>query len=293
MFAKDLSEDQAACMIQGMYRSHKARQMMRKILSNRFEKIWDEESKRFYYVNKKTGDVNWDKPKLLGDDDIDPTPSSRKLAAAAGVDMPPPHKRTPRVFAKDLSEDQAASMIQGMYRSHTARHMLRKILSNRFEKIWDEENQRFYYVNKKTATGTSPNCSQWRMTWTPRHAAARRRGGRYRRAAALSQNARAFASPEDAACMLQRFVRGTKTHGYVCQRHQKAYDQEAKMFYYFNSVTGDVSWEKPLLLGDADLELTPRSKALAIQDGLLPPRQSCPRHRAADLTEDAAARIIQ
>ena len=85
------------------------------------EKVWDEENKQFYYVNKKTGDVNWEKPKVLKNDDVDPTPRSRALAEAAGVDVPPPHRKTPRVLAKDLTPDQAASMLQGMWRARKAR----------------------------------------------------------------------------------------------------------------------------------------------------------------------------
>ena len=45
---------------------------------------------------------------------------------------------------------QAARMIQSMYRTHKARHMLRKLLSKTIDKVWDEENQMFYYVNKKS-----------------------------------------------------------------------------------------------------------------------------------------------
>ena len=94
---------------------HGNKRFKEKRQSKNVEKVWDEENKRFYYVNKKTGAVDWEKPKLLGNDDVDPTPSSRKLAVAAGADVPPPHKRTPRVLAKDLTPDQAASMLQGMW----------------------------------------------------------------------------------------------------------------------------------------------------------------------------------
>ena len=45
-------------------------------------KVWDEESKGFYYVNKKTGEVTWDKPRLMGSEDVDPTESSRAAAEA-------------------------------------------------------------------------------------------------------------------------------------------------------------------------------------------------------------------
>merc|ERR1711871_1387795 len=133
-----------------MWRARKARRMLYKLLAENIEKVWDEENKRFYYVNKKTGEVDWEKPKILKSKDVDPTPRSRELAKAAGVDVPTPRPRTPRVFAKDLSPDQAASMLQGMWRARKARRMLYKLLAENIEKVWDEEMKRFYYVNKKT-----------------------------------------------------------------------------------------------------------------------------------------------
>ena len=207
VFAKDLTEDQAASMIQGMYRSHKARHMMRKLLATAVEKIWDEENKLFYYVNKKTGEVTWDKPKILGTDDLDPTPRSRFKAENAGVKVPPRHAHTPRVLAKDLTIEQAAVMVQCAYRAKKAREV-----------------------------------------------------------------------------MIKKF----------CEVYQKAYDGEAKMFYYFNSVTGDVTWTKPYLLGSIDLELTPRSKADAVRDGLLPPSpRKSPRVHAVDMTREQATIMLQ
>ena len=37
------------------------------------------------YVNKKSGDVSWEKPKALGTEDIDVSPRSRVAAEKAGV----------------------------------------------------------------------------------------------------------------------------------------------------------------------------------------------------------------
>ena len=121
--------------------------MLRKILSNRFEKIWDEDNQRFYYVNKKTGSVDWEKPKLLGSDDVDPTPRSRSAALAAGIDVPPPHKRTPRVFAKDLTPKEAAIMLQRAFRAKQARHKLMAMFASVYQKAYDPEAKLFYYFN--------------------------------------------------------------------------------------------------------------------------------------------------
>lgn len=42
---------------------------------------------------------------------------------------------------------------------------------------------------------------------------------------------------------------------------EKIFDPATGAVYYFNKYTGTSSWTKPALLGDEDLELTPRSKA--------------------------------
>ena len=72
-------------MLQGMWRARKARRMLRKLISSSFEKVWDEENQRFYYINKKSGDASWEKPKALGAEDIDVSPRSRVAAEKAGV----------------------------------------------------------------------------------------------------------------------------------------------------------------------------------------------------------------
>lgn len=64
--AKDLSDTDAAKMIQGMFRAHNARKMMRRIVRETWMSVMDYESGKPYYVNKVTKEVSWDKPKLLG-----------------------------------------------------------------------------------------------------------------------------------------------------------------------------------------------------------------------------------
>ena len=114
-------------------------------------KVWSDKHNLFFYANKRTGEVHWEKPKLLGNDDVDPSPRSRAAAEAYGVEVPPEHRRTPRVFAKDLSPDEAASMLQGAFRAKRARRMMYKLLAQNIEKIWDETAHAFYY--RKISTG--------------------------------------------------------------------------------------------------------------------------------------------
>merc|ERR1712166_802774 len=113
-------------------------------------KVYDPTSKGFYYVNKKTKEVSWTKPMLMGKEELEPTPSSRVAAEADGLDLPPRVLRTPRVLAKDLTPDQAACMLQGMWRARKARHMLHKAVAQMYSKVYDADSKDFYYINKKS-----------------------------------------------------------------------------------------------------------------------------------------------
>ena len=76
-----LTRDEAATKLQGMYRRMKARQRIRWMIANIFEKVVDQRSGAFYYYNKMTGVSSWEKPKLMKDsDDLEMTPRSKATA---------------------------------------------------------------------------------------------------------------------------------------------------------------------------------------------------------------------
>ena len=304
VLAKDLTPDQAASMLQGMWRARTARRMLYKLLSKNIEKVWDEENKRFYYVNNKTGVVNWEKPKVLKNNDVDPTPRSRALAEAAGVEVPPPHPKTPRVRAKDLTPDEAASMLQGMWRARTARRMLYKLLSKNIEKVWDEENKRFYYVNNKTGVVNWEKPKVLKnddVDPTPRsRALAEAAGVEVPPPHPKTPRVRAKdLTPDEAASMLQGMWRARTArrmlYKLLSKNIEKVWDEENKRFYYVNNKTGVVNWEKPKVLKNDDVDPTPRSRALAEAAGVEvpPPHPKTPRVRAKDLTPDEAASMLQ
>ena len=57
-----LSEEDAAILIQGLYRSRKSRLYM-KLLMQIVERVYDENSGAYYYYNEKTGESSWEAPK--------------------------------------------------------------------------------------------------------------------------------------------------------------------------------------------------------------------------------------
>lgn len=68
--ASQMDETEAALLIQGLWRTRSARKYIRQLLEARFVKSFDEEGNAFYY-NSVTGESSWEKPKLLGSDDLD------------------------------------------------------------------------------------------------------------------------------------------------------------------------------------------------------------------------------
>jgi hypothetical protein len=64
---EEIRSNLMAKRIQGMYRSKKARDWIKKLLLKIVKKHWDANAQMFYYVNERTGVISWEKPKQLGD----------------------------------------------------------------------------------------------------------------------------------------------------------------------------------------------------------------------------------
>ncbi|GMF45413.1 unnamed protein product [Phytophthora fragariaefolia] len=62
-------EQQAAACLQRMFRCRKARLRLRQMLASVFEKYFDADTGLYYYLDKRTGETTWDKPRVLRDDD--------------------------------------------------------------------------------------------------------------------------------------------------------------------------------------------------------------------------------
>ena len=89
MFQSVLSEKHeriaAATKIQGMFRSMKARQEVRKMLKKIVVQRYDSASRQYYYQNTKTGVASWTQPKLLRHPE-QPQQSSQQVVWTAAQD---------------------------------------------------------------------------------------------------------------------------------------------------------------------------------------------------------------
>ncbi|KAL4156670.1 hypothetical protein PRNP1_005699 [Phytophthora ramorum] len=71
---QEAREQQAAGCLQRMFRCRKARVRLRQMLASVFEKFYDADSGLYYYLDKRTGETTWEKPRALrSDDDIELT----------------------------------------------------------------------------------------------------------------------------------------------------------------------------------------------------------------------------
>ncbi|KAG7384497.1 Allograft inflammatory factor 1-like [Phytophthora pseudosyringae] len=71
---QEAREQKAAACLQRMFRCRNARLRLRLMLASVFEKFYDADSGLFYYLDKRTGETTWEKPRALrGDDDIELT----------------------------------------------------------------------------------------------------------------------------------------------------------------------------------------------------------------------------
>jgi len=69
----DMTPDEAATKLQGLFRQRAARKRVRVLIHQTILKLSDESSELCYYYNNITGETDWEKPKLLGNSDLDIT----------------------------------------------------------------------------------------------------------------------------------------------------------------------------------------------------------------------------
>ena len=81
--AADMDEDEASMLITGMFRRRIARNRVRLMAHAVFEKAYDETTGCFFYFNRRTQTSHWEKPKVLGEDDVELTPRSKEAVSQA------------------------------------------------------------------------------------------------------------------------------------------------------------------------------------------------------------------
>ncbi|KAJ0404995.1 hypothetical protein P43SY_004912 [Pythium insidiosum] len=285
---KPLTREEALVKIQTMWRIRKARKQMKELIHSVYERLEDPATGMTYYYNRRSKTTQWTKPRALGANE-DVGSKNQRDSASAHTPTPKARQRPSLLAVEDDAERRecAARRIQGMQRTHVARRQLRKLISSVYEKIWDDSVQRFYYHNTRTKE------VKWeRPRWvsdadllTPRtreaHARAQRR-----------QSLRM--SEDEAASLVQRAYRRRRGFAMLLEMcrgvYERIFDAERQLYYYHNTRTKEVSWDKPLLLRDASADVfTPRTRQRHAQALWTQPQL----RRKGEWTEETAAVRLQ
>lgn len=156
----------AAKSIQSKIRMFCTKKKVRAVSKKRFEKHYDRESGFFFYTDIQTGESQWTKPKMFGDEDIGMADlyTDKHLHDGQEDGQEEEEIRTKRKQKKHkkrkkkveiLTEDGAATIIQKCFRGWMGRRHVKEIVFARFEKLYDEESGAYYYWDTVAET------SQW------------------------------------------------------------------------------------------------------------------------------------
>ncbi|KAG1705842.1 hypothetical protein DVH05_002407 [Phytophthora capsici] len=279
--SKEEEELHAVWKLQAMARSHIARRHMRKLISSVYEKIWDADSQRFYYHNTKSKEVKWEKPRWVSDEDL-LTPRTRFGQLQAEQEK----TKAQRAHTEPLTTQTAACMIQHAYRRKKGFQNLLKMCREVYVRIYDPEQELFYYHNTRTKETT------WEKPLVLRGA----ESDVFTPRTQQKKSREELLTPEKAAQMVQRAYRRKK--GFenllrLCRSvYERIYDPEQDMYYYHNTRTKETTWEKPLLLRGAESDVfTPRSRQKKLQELMSAVNGTAPRKLRQWTEEEAATRL--
>jgi len=299
--AEDLDEEEAAAMIQGMFRSRRAREAVRRMVDGVWRVLAEEGTGRKYYFNVLSLETRWTRPALMGPEDGDGARGMRRgdpgakaaarnrrraeqaagaagrgrrlsVALPAGDDAPTMAELlaasglgspTPDEDRRPARPHDAATRAQAFWRGCIARWRCRARLAAVLRKLWDPDYGCYYYFNSLTGE------SSWEKPRLlgPEDIPAETAEGHVRtgrRAEDMGE--------EEAARRLQSVVR----RGIAARRLRelarsvwaKVHDQAAGVGYYFNKLTGHSQWEMPFALAGQDLPTERADTPVAAASGL-------------------------
>lgn len=126
----------AAIVIQRVARVFLARCHVAGLVTRVYQRQYDPIQKQYFYVNTRTNESTWDKPRVL----------TMFLPAHAEVKTRKPELLHPHVAVK---------RIQRLGRAYVAVRVLKQMIRERYMKLFNDDTKSFYYLN--TETGTTAN----------------------------------------------------------------------------------------------------------------------------------------
>lgn len=285
-----LTRYEAAVVIQSRRRGAVVRRAVKQRLVRMYEKHFDLEKEKVYYIvarqeapfgvtlsssSAPTNRVLWIPPALL----------KRLYDVGEPIEI-----RRLKRFA-NITVDDAARVLQGVFRGHQAKQRVRRTIRSRFKRIFDDASGQYFYYNTVTKESTWEKPKLLRNNENIGSVATRAPDGGGAGLSASSARKRRrqlrkakFADPDAAARTIQalfrRFVSRKLFFELVSRRYWKLVDPSSGMPYYYDSVLNCASWLKPSVLGEFDLEVmentvaTERDGAAVAADGGWSPRKS-------------------
>lgn len=258
----------AACTIQALFRRFATRSKLLEMLTRRYCKLMDSASGQPYYYDSVSGTATWFKPALLGNYDLaldseSAASTSKELkstlasisSASSSTSFYPKGSDRARIKRRKrrlqrlrrLSRDEAASYLQRMWRARRVKNERSGLHFDAYEKIYDPTTERFYYYNHKTgiAKWEKPTLlSSGNQELQDRKRTKRRR-------------LHTVTLPTESTQILLTFMRCAvarlELHRLLRQRIQKVFDPYSQQYYYFDTLTGQSAWQKPIALKRYDL----------------------------------------
>ncbi|DAZ96075.1 TPA: hypothetical protein N0F65_005853 [Lagenidium giganteum] len=260
-----LEEYEAVRMIQCLYRARRARRVLQQAREKRYQRVYSIKHHAFFYYNLWTNRASWDRPPRVPED------------VELPIRDPDEDPQVPVPFTRE----EAASIMQAYYRGHRVRCACWRQLDAMYEKHYDLDKQQVYYKLKVPTLKGSKTVT---LSTIPKLLIRLYDLGEPYEIKRLKRYANW--TVDDAARVVQRqfqcYQARKRLKIKLLSRYQKLMDTTTGQAYYYNTVTGESSWEKPKLLGkDEDIE------------DLRRPRKRRNARKEKFINEEAAARTIQ
>ncbi|RHY35644.1 hypothetical protein DYB38_000669, partial [Aphanomyces astaci] len=280
--------DDAARVIQSLYRSRKARKLVQAILRSRYETCVNKVDGRTYYRDRRTNAVRWDNPfhdvpkpikRRRGMSEAEAVATVQRCVRGAKArknlrlmmqkrfqavvdtffnDTPTVEPRKPRPTT--YTKATAASTLQRLYRGRKARRNLVALVQARFQQAWDPTTQQPYFVDTVTKTTTWSKPALLKHVEIPpvyNTIIGRDSSLHHKRKKKKAYNM----NDVDAAIRLQAALRSKLAR----KRAQKQLHRQGQSFYY-DHVTKTSSWTAPLLLQKRTRLTSPSPTKFKTQD---------------------------
>jgi hypothetical protein len=244
----------AAILIQNFWKFRIGRKLRRAVIRLMWGKVLDATTGKHFYVHRKTGATQWEPPTFGG----------RRVDVAM----------LPTVLASSLDPHAAAMAMQRAARGRMARLHVSNMVTTVYRRVTDPVTGSVYYFNLLT------RAAQWR------------------RPTCLLQGiepAEYIKGEDDIALRVSAIVvqrawrqaRGMRLlRGLIAAKFERVLDPgggDPPRYFYFNKLTGESTWSKPLgsILGTWEIPLAPSDK---------PPTPN--KRHGAPMTPEEAATIL-